>query len=53
MTDNNLVWRKFTFSPISTDRIRVLVNAGLGSFSRIAEVEAWTAAGQTTYQLHR
>ena len=44
VTGNNLVWRKLTFSPISTDRIRVLVNAALGSYSRIAEVEAWTAA---------
>ena len=30
--------------PISTSAIRVLVNAGLGSYSRITEVEAWTAA---------
>ena len=52
VTGNNLVWRKLTFSLISTDRIRVLVNAALGSYSRIAEVEAWTAAGQITYQLN-
>jgi hypothetical protein len=42
VTGNNLIWRKFTFNPISTTAIRVLVNAGLNSFSRIAEVEAWT-----------
>ncbi len=39
---NNLVWRQFVFSPISTDRIRVLVNNALASYSRITEVEAWT-----------
>ena len=27
VTGNNLVWRKFTFAPVTTDRIRVLVNA--------------------------
>lgn len=37
---NNKVWRKFTFSPITTTKIRVLVNNGLASFSRITEVEA-------------
>ena len=45
VTGNNLVWRKFTFAPISTNAIRVLVNAGLNGYSRIAEVEAWTATG--------
>ena len=43
VTGNNLVWRKLTFTPISTDRIRVLVNAGLFHYSRITELEAWTA----------
>ena len=51
VTGNNLVWRKFTFSPISTDRIRVLVNAGLYSYSRIVEIEAWTADGTGTVSL--
>ena len=45
VTGNNLVWRKFTFAPISTNAIRVLVNAGLNGYSRIAEVEAWTGTG--------
>ena len=41
VTGNNLVWRKFTFAPITTDRIRVLINPGLYYYSRITEVEAW------------
>ena len=42
VTGNNLVWRKFTFAPISTDRIRVLVNDAPSGYSSIVEVEAWT-----------
>jgi RHS repeat-associated protein len=45
VTGNNLVWRRFTFAPITTDRIRVVVNAALETYSRIIEVEAWTVAG--------
>jgi hypothetical protein len=43
VTGNNLVWKQLTFAPVSTDRIRVLVNAALAGYSRIVEVEAWTA----------
>jgi hypothetical protein len=43
VTGNNLVKRKFTFSPISTTKIRVLVSGALAGYSRITEVEAWTA----------
>jgi hypothetical protein len=45
VTGNKFVWRRFPFAPITTDRIRVLVNGALESYSRIIEVEAWTAAG--------
>jgi hypothetical protein len=44
---NNNVWRRFTFSPISTSAIRVVVrDAALwtsapNNYSRIVEVEAW------------
>ena len=41
VSGNNLVWRQFVFSAISTDRIRVLVNNALASYSRITEIEAW------------
>jgi hypothetical protein len=43
VTGNNLVWKQLTFAPVSTDRIRVLVNGALAGYSRIVEVEAWTA----------
>ena len=42
VTGNNLVWRKFAFSPITTNSIRILVNGALNTYSRIVEVEAWT-----------
>jgi hypothetical protein len=38
---NNKVWRKFSFAPVTTAKIRVLVNNALASYSRITEVEAW------------
>ncbi|MDY0747258.1 PKD domain-containing protein [Paucibacter sp. R3-3] len=42
VTGNNKVWRQFTFPPVNTPRIRVLVSNALNNFSRIVEVEAWT-----------
>ena len=45
VTGNNKVWRQFTFSPITTSKIRVMVNAGAdNAFSRVVEVEAWTSS---------
>jgi hypothetical protein len=41
ITENNNVWRKFTFADISTSKIRVLVNNALFSRSRIVELEAY------------
>jgi len=44
VTGNNKVWRQFTFTPVSTSKIRVVVNAVPdNNYSRIVEVEAWTA----------
>jgi RHS repeat-associated protein len=43
VTGNNLVWRKFTFPPIVTDRIRITTTASPKGYSRLVEVEAWTA----------
>jgi len=52
VTGNNLVWRRFMFAPISTNRIQVLVNNALGNYSRIAEIEAWSAiVPQVDYQI--
>ena len=38
---NNKVWVKLTFPPVTTTRMRVVVNAGLSGYSRIVEFEAW------------
>jgi hypothetical protein len=45
VTANNNVWRQFTFSPVSTTKIRILISASAGAndYSRVTEVEAWTA----------
>lgn len=43
VTGNNLVWRKFTFAPVMTSKIRVLTNASPDGWSRVAEIEAYTA----------
>ena len=41
VTGNNNVWRKFTFTPITTSKIRVVTNGAADGYSRITEVEAW------------
>jgi hypothetical protein len=39
--NNTLAWRKLTFAPVATTRIRVLVERGQDGWSRLAEVEAY------------
>jgi subtilisin family serine protease len=46
VTGNNSVWRRFTFTAITTNAIRLLVNSALSGYSRVAEVEAWGASGE-------
>lgn len=41
VTNNNKVWRRFTFSPITTDRVRVLIHAAKLEFSTVVEVEVY------------
>jgi PKD repeat protein len=41
VTNNNKVWRKVTFTSITTTKIRILVNASADGGSRLTEVEAW------------
>lgn len=41
ITGNNLVKRTVNFPAWSTDRIRVVVNGGVGGWSRLTEIEAW------------
>src|SRR5262249_24210389 len=43
ITNNNLVWRKVTFAPLATSRIRVLVSRSVDGWSRITEVEAYSS----------
>ena len=44
VTGNNKVWRQFTFTPVTTSKIRVLTNASPDGYSRLTEVEAWGTA---------
>lgn len=46
VSGNNLVKRTVSFTPIATDRIRIYVTSALGGYSRVTEVEAWTATTQ-------
>jgi hypothetical protein len=43
VTANNKVWRQFSFTAITTSKIRVLTNASPDGYSRLTEVEAWSA----------
>jgi len=43
VTGNNKVWRRFTFAPVQTSKVRVLVHNALNGYSRLVEVEAWGA----------
>ena len=47
VSGNNKVWRKFSFTAVSTTRIRVLVTNALSSFSRITEIEAYQSTSGT------
>lgn len=47
---NNKVWRKLTFPPISTDKIRIVVSAAQAGYSRITEVEAFTIGATSNTQ---
>jgi RHS repeat-associated protein len=41
VTGNNKVWRKFTFSPITTNKIRVFINTVPDAWSRVVEIQAF------------
>ena len=45
---NNKVWTKVTFTPVQTNKIRVVVNNSLAGYSRIVEIEASTVRGSAT-----
>lgn len=44
---NNKVWKKITFTPITTTSIRVFINNAQASYSRIVELEAWSGGTST------
>ncbi|HBB89632.1 MAG TPA: hypothetical protein DC047_18655 [Blastocatellia bacterium] len=44
VSGNNKVWKKITFAPITTSKVRVLTNASPDNYSRVVELEAWTPA---------
>ena len=48
MTGNNKVWRKFTFSAITTSKIRVHINTVPDAWSRVVEIQAFgtSASGE-------
>lgn len=51
MSANNKVWRKFTFAPITTTKIRVWITAVPDSWSRVVEIQAFgTSAGNEKMQ---
>lgn len=41
VTNNTKVWRRFTFTAVTTDRVRVLIHDGRAQFSTLIEVEAF------------
>ena len=41
ISGNNQVWRKLSFSSVTTDRIRVYITGAADGISRLAEVEAY------------
>ena len=42
VSGNNKVWKKLSFAPLTTPKIRVLSSASPDNYSRLTEVEAWT-----------
>ena len=51
IANNNKVVTRITFAPITTTRIRVVVNAAQSSYSRIVELEAWSGIGSISADL--
>ncbi|HKP37905.1 MAG TPA: RHS repeat-associated core domain-containing protein, partial [Pyrinomonadaceae bacterium] len=52
ITNNNLVWKKLTFTAVTTAKIRVVVNAAVDGVARICEVEAWTVGSSSSASIH-
>src|SRR6185312_14596797 len=41
VTGSNKIWRKITFTALTTAKVRVRTNASIDGYSRLVEVEAW------------
>jgi hypothetical protein len=41
VTGNERAWRQFTFAPVTTSAIRVVIANARNNWSRLVEVEAW------------
>ena len=52
-TGNNKIWRTFTFSPITTNKIRVLTSAAPDGVSRVTEIEAYEPQANTCQTIAR
>ena len=50
VSGNNKVWRKFTFAPITTSKIRLWITSVPDSWSRLVELQAWGTGGDSTVQ---
>jgi hypothetical protein len=44
VVSNDRVWRKFTFAPVDTTQIRLLITKAIDNHSRLIELEAWTSS---------
>jgi RHS repeat-associated protein len=42
VSGNNKVWKKISFAPLTTSKIRISINGSVDGWSRVVEVEAWT-----------
>ncbi len=51
VANNNKAVTRITFAPITTTKIRVVVNAAQASYSRIVELEAWSGTGSISADL--
>ena len=45
VSGNTLVWRRITFAALTTTKIRIFITAALDTWSRVTEVEAYSAGG--------
>jgi hypothetical protein len=43
VTGNTLVWVPFTFTPVLSYGVRIIITSALQTWSRVAQLEAWTS----------